>query len=86
MNAYLILKEISGLVVSAGVGTVVGNAIKHTTPKDVSKYTKVLITIGGSALGGMAGQKVAQHTKEQLDEIKDLISEAIDPETQSNEQ
>lgn len=61
------LKLAADLVVSAGVGTIVGNAIKATTPAHVTKGNKIMISIGGVVLSSMVGGKASEYAIEQID-------------------
>lgn len=48
------------LVVSAGVGTIVGNAIKATTPTDMKMLNKIFVTVGSVVLSGAAAAKASE--------------------------
>ena len=54
-----IIKLVGKTVISMGVGTVVGQAVKATTPANVGKLGKFLAVVGSAALGGYLGEKVA---------------------------
>lgn len=69
MKKLDILKSVAGLVVSAGAGAVVGNAIKASTPEDIKNLNKVLVAIGGFALTGMVGEMASKYTAEQIDQL-----------------
>lgn len=69
MNIVPIVKAVTGLATSIGVGAVVGNAIKATTPIVMSRTQKVIVTIGGVALSAVAGDMVATNLENQIDEI-----------------
>lgn len=68
------VKAVAGFAVSAGVGIIIGNAIKATTPVDTKLITKALILIGGGALGGMVGEKTATYVNEQIDDVTNVIT------------
>lgn len=76
MSILGLTKAVTDLVVSAGAGAVVGNAIKATTPPDAKVLTKVSIGIGGFVLSGAVGQWAAKYTSDQIDgtveQIKDV--------------
>lgn len=69
MNPVAIVKGIVGLVASAGAGTVVGNAIKATTPARLTTINKVLVGAGGVALSGAVGDIVGKYATKQIEEI-----------------
>lgn len=70
------LKLVSGAVVSLGVGFVVGNVIKATTPDDLRLITKVTGYVGAAALTGVLGTMASNYTKDQLDSFVNDISVA----------
>lgn len=73
MNTFNLIKTIGDLAVSAGVGNVVGNIVRSTTPKDISKFTKFTVTIGGAVLAGMVGDKATEYTDMKIEEVLKII-------------
>ena len=78
-DALSLVKNVTTLVVSAGVGAVVGNAIKASTPEDLKILQKISIGVGGFVLSGMVGSFASKYADEQIDttvsqftELKDL--------------
>lgn len=69
MQTLHILKSAATLIASSGVGAIVGNAIKASTPGDVTKLQKVTITVGSIALSGMIANQASKYTGEQIEEI-----------------
>lgn len=67
MNPTTIFKAVTDILVSAGVGAVVGNAIKVSTPANVNIAQKISIGVGSLALSGMVGSQTAKYTSEQID-------------------
>ena len=57
-----------GLIVSVGVGAIVGNLVKSTTPADTSKIIKACIKVGSLVLTGAVGDLASKYTDEQIDE------------------
>jgi hypothetical protein len=53
MNKLAIVKGVSHVVVSVGVGAVLGNAIQATSPINASTLNTVLTAVGKFALGGI---------------------------------
>jgi hypothetical protein len=83
------IKAISDIVVSAGVASVVGNAIKASTPDDLKRFKKISITVGGFVLSGMVSGMATKYTNEQIDAAASVlkgvvkIAEAPEPEESS---
>lgn len=67
MNPTLAIKLASDLIVSAGVGAVVGNAIKASTPTSVKTIQKITITVGSLALSSMVGAQAANYVRNEID-------------------
>lgn len=76
MNPLGIFKTVTDLVVATGVGAVVGNLIKTTTPIDVKTVQRISIAVGGLVLSSMAGDRAAKYATEQIDatvaQVKEL--------------
>ena len=72
-----LLKTAAALVVSVGVGAIVGNAVKHTTPSDVKQLAKACIKLGSFVLTGVVGDMAAKYTEDKIDSavstVKDLV-------------
>lgn len=73
MNKMDILKSGIGLIVSVGVGTIAGNAIKTTTPNDMTRVTKFCVGAASLALTGLLGDKAAKYTEDQIDTVVENI-------------
>jgi hypothetical protein len=58
--------QIVTFVVSMGAGSVVGNAIKASTPQTAKLITKIGIGIGGVTLSSLAGSMAAKQTIESI--------------------
>ena len=56
-----------GLVVTVGVGAIVGNLIKSTTPVDTSKIIKACIKVGSLVVTGAVGDIAGKYAEEQID-------------------
>jgi hypothetical protein len=68
MTKLGIAKMIFKCVIASGVGTVVRNAIRSTTPISLSVMDKVLVSIGEFTLGSAAGAIVADHVMKEIQE------------------
>jgi len=62
------VKTGAGFVIYVGVGAIVGNLIKSTTPADTSKIVKLCIKVGSLLVTGAVGDMAAKYTEEQIDE------------------
>ena len=77
MKKLDILKVAASLIVSVGVGAIVGNAVKSTTPVDVRKITKFCIGAGSAVLSAIAGDAASKYTEEKIDKAVDIVKSAI---------
>lgn len=85
INVLGIVKGVSELVVSAGAGVVVGNLVRATTPYDLSKFQKVMVGVGGYAIGAVLGDLSAKYVSAQIDGYAERISEIIHPSEETQE-
>lgn len=73
------LKQVAVIVVTAGVGAIVGNAVKHVTPVDTGFVKKTCIGAGSLVLAGMLSDKASDYTETMIDEtvedVKQFLSE-----------
>lgn len=79
MNPLSLIKSVSEIVVSIGVGAVVGNAIKASTPSTVTTLQKVMIGVGGFVLSGMVGDMATKYTSDSIDGTVDKIKQMRNP-------
>jgi len=79
INKLSLLKGVAELAVSAGVGAVVGNLVKATTPLDSGKIQKVMVSIGGWGLSGVLGDLSAKHVSSQIDNYAEKVSALFNP-------
>lgn len=84
MNKLNILKSATGMIVSAGAGAIVGNAIKASTPADVKTVGKVLIAVGGFALTGMVGEMASKYTSDSIDEVAEAFNKTKNDPTEDD--
>lgn len=84
MKKLDILKSATGLIVSAGAGAVVGNAIKASTPADIKTIQKVLVGVGGFVLSGMAGEMASKYVNATIDETAENLSDAMKTKTEES--
>lgn len=72
MDGITITKGIVKLVVASGVGTIIGNAVRATTPADMGKLDTIGVMVGSFFLGGMVAEKTAAYSGEVVDSVVDL--------------
>ena len=71
------LKTGASLVVSIGVGAIVGNVVMSTIPVDVHRVTKVCIVAGKWALTGIAASMAGKYTEDKIDEAAKVAKDII---------
>lgn len=72
-----VLKGLTELVVSIGVGAVVENAIKATIPVDTAVFRKLTIGVGSVVLSGLVASRAADFAVTQITETTQEIKEAL---------
>lgn len=77
-------KAILKIAVSAGVGVIVGNAIKATTPDDMKRLTKLGVSIGSLVLTGIASDMASKYVDEQVDDMVASVKEVTEGATDSD--
>jgi len=73
MKKLEVIKTASQIVVSVGVGAIVGNAIKYTTPANINIAKKVCIGIGTVVLTNMIGDKAIEYSDQKIDDIASMF-------------
>ena len=71
MDILGITKNVVGFVASMGVGAVVGNAIKITTPPDLTRLSKFLVKAGTVTFVGISGVAASKYVENTIDEVVD---------------
>lgn len=67
MNILNIVKGGTELIVTIGVGAVVGNAIKATTPEEMKLVKKLSVGVGSVVLTSVAGDVASRYVNKQID-------------------
>lgn len=78
MKKVEIVKAATAIVVSIGVGAIVANVIKCTTPSDVKRVMKVCINLGGFVLASMVSDMASTYAEEKIDEVVDTFNETAE--------
>ena len=79
MQKLEIFKAISEIVVSIGVGSLVGNTIKMTTDPEAGKFKKVAIGIGGFVISNMVSDLATKYTSERIDDAAVRVKNLLQP-------
>ncbi|QGZ17251.1 hypothetical protein SEA_GIANTSBANE_47 [Arthrobacter phage Giantsbane] len=69
-------------VVTSGAAAVITNAVKATTPSDITKLKKLSIWVGTAAISGMVAEHASKRAMKSFDNavktIKDVITDNPD--------
>ena len=65
------ISTITGLVVSTGVGHVIGNVANATLPANAKLISKALTFVGSTAIGYVAGEQVGSYVAKKVQGIID---------------
>lgn len=79
-----ILKTGVGLAASLGVGSIVTNAIKATTPATINGVNKLMVKVGCVVVGSMIGDAVINHTNATVDGFVNIFRKENDEETEED--
>lgn len=78
-------KQVVTFAVSVGVGIIVKNIVRATTPAGLGLVSKAFIGAGSLGLGYMLSDKTAEYTDQQIDktveEVKAILVKSEDEET-----
>ena len=80
------LKFAGSLVISVGVGTVVGDAVKSTSPSNLGAVKKVLVCLGTLVLTDMFTDMATQYTMKKIDDTVSEVKEGIEEAKKALEQ
>lgn len=67
MKKVEILKNAVGFAASLGVGVIVENAVKATTPVGIGKIGKILVLLGSVVLSSACGDLASKYTDSEID-------------------
>ena len=63
------IKTASQIIVSVGVGAIVGNAVKITTPGNLGLVKKICVGVGSFVLSNMVSEKAIEYVDEKIDTV-----------------
>lgn len=84
MKKLDLLKAGAEILVSTGVGSIVGNAIKMTTNPEANKFTRISIAIGGFVLSSMISDLATKHVNGIIDDVAEKVAEILRPEEEKD--
>lgn len=73
MKHLELLKAGVEIIVSVGVGAIVGNAIKATTPSDTKGIAKLVVALGSLVLTGITSDMAAKYTEKKIDDTVETM-------------
>lgn len=74
MKKMDIVKSGTKLIVSTGVGAIVGNAIACTTPiGQLGLAMGLSVKVGSFVLSSMVSDKAVEYVEKQIDEVRDIF-------------
>ena len=75
-----LVKAAGSIVISIGIGNIVNNAVKATTPAAIGQFTKVCIAVGTLAISSVVGDMTTDRIEKGVDgvvnAVKDRMNEA----------
>lgn len=80
MTKLTLLKAAVEIIVSVGVGAIISNAVKATTPANVGFIKKLCIGMGALILTGMVTDSATKYTEEKITETTKQIKNIFEPE------
>lgn len=77
------VKQVLSAATAVGVGTVVGNVVRHVTPVDIGLLKKVCVLVGSAVIGFMAEDKTTAYVDEKIDEVVEMVEKKIEERKES---
>lgn len=77
MTKIEMIKAAGEIVVSIGVGTIVGNVIKSTTPVDMGPIKKACVSIGTIVLANLASDSTTDYLEKKIDDVVDKVKTTV---------
>lgn len=68
-------KTLFGGIVSIGVGNIVGNIVKATTPANLNTFNKLSIQVGTFVLSGMVAAQAVTYVNNEVDSIVTQVAQ-----------
>ncbi len=77
MKKIEMLKAAGEIIISVGVGAIVGNVIKSTTPIGTGPVKKLCILVGSFVLCNMVGDQAIDYTEKKIDEAVEQVKQMV---------
>lgn len=74
MNWLGVTKSLLGMITSIGVGNIVGNVVKATTPANLNTFNKITIQVGTFVISGLVATHAVNYVNSEIDSIAAQIS------------
>lgn len=78
MNKLDIFKSAVTFAASVGVGAVVTNAVKATTPADLKTLNRIAVVVGSTAVSYVASEGASKFFGNYVDELTEMIQNVKD--------
>ena len=77
MKKIEMIKAVGEAVVSLGVGAIVANLVKITTPASAKLITKICIGVGGLVLSSMASDAATDYVEDKFNDAVEGLKKQI---------
>ena len=67
------IKAVGNIIVSIGVGGIVGNVIKSTTPANMNIVKKICVGVGSMVLSSMVTDKAVEYSTGKMDDMMKIF-------------
>ena len=81
MDAIKIVKTVISIPMGIGVGAIIDNVIKVTTPEETGRVMRVAIKIGAYGLGAAAALATKSAVDQQIDDVVTAVNIVMAPAT-----
>lgn len=79
-NVVTISRFVTKTIVSSGAAAIVTNAVKATTPADITKLKKLSVAVGTMAISGLVAEHASKRVMKAFDDTVATIKDVITPE------
>lgn len=86
MTKLEMIKAGAQIVTSIGVGIIVGNAVKMSSPAGRNILKNVCVGVGGMVLSDMVSSKACEHVETKIDAVAEQLKTAVMEATNSEEE
>lgn len=79
MNWLTLGKSALGLVTSIGVGNIIGNIVKATTPAGLNTFNKISVGLATFVVTGVVADKAVEYLNKEIDSAVDSVKKKEQP-------